>query len=146
MPHAATRDTYLVLLLALVPSLLALAIGDRLYTGRAYYLIAPVVSLGLCAATFAPKPFLTGCALAFMSLYLFAVYPNLGSHSGNPWAGAVHGIGLVGGTALAVASGVVLRCRGKAQHQRRTQSLCIGLVMYLVGSYIAVQLLYYFKA
>ena len=146
MPHIPTKETYITLLLALVPALLSLTVGDRLYTGRAYYFIGPAISLGLCAATCPPRAFVTGCALAFMMFSLFIMYPNLGLHSGNPWAGFFHLIGLIGGTILAVTSGIVLKYRNRSKSQRRIQTFSVGLVTYLVGAYVAVQLLFYFKA
>ena len=146
MPHIPTQETYITLLLALVPALLSLTVGDRLYTGQAYYFIGPVVSLVLCAATCPPRAFVIGCALAFMTFSLFMMFPNLRLHSGNPWAGFFHVIGLVGGTILAGMSGIVLKYRNRSKPLLRMQSFSFGLVTYLVGAYIAVQLLLYFKA
>ena len=142
MSYLPAKDTCITLLLALIPSILALVVGDRLYVGKAYYyyLLAPAASLGLCAGAFAPKPFLTGCALGFMTLSLLAVYPNLGSHSGNPFAGVFHVVGVVGGTTLAVASGIALRLREGSKTHRRTQAFCVGLAAYLVGAFIAILL------
>lgn len=133
MTFTRTLDASLAIAIALAMAILIIIKGDALYLGLWYYIVVPVVVLGVCAA-FRPAPlFLFGAAFAIATSMLALMSVNWLAARPEGLLGLGHILSLPGAFVVVLGTAFVAR---KKQITRPFAAFLLGLGGYGGGYFI----------